>query len=169
MSGVEIGRGKNVTFEEFCDIADKLQDIPQKATETERDYFARLKGRYGIKRSRASLQLFKRAVKEFPGDRKAAWARYKAIQEEYKARNASKKEKESIDQGQEQNVVDYSEQIHGQMEMDLTPEPEKKPEMSDSTKMMRFLAGQVGEIVKALNAITEELKKLNGGGNDGET
>ena len=35
--------------------------------------------------------------------------------------------------------------------------------MSDSTKMMRFLAGQVGEIVKALNAITEELKKLNGG------
>jgi hypothetical protein len=36
--------------------------------------------------------------------------------------------------------------------------------------LMRFLAGQVGEIVRALNAITEELKKLNGGGNDdGET
>lgn len=68
-------------------------------------------------------------------------------------------------------VIDYTTApIEGQMEMDLTPEPEKKPEMSDSTKMMRFLAGQVGEIVKALNAITEELKKLNGGGNDdGET
>ena len=67
-------------------------------------------------------------------------------------------------------VIDYTTApIEGQMEMDLTPtEPEKKPEMSDSTKMMRFLAGQVGEIVKALNAITEELKKLNGGGNDGE-
>lgn len=62
-------------------------------------------------------------------------------------------------------VIDYTTApIPGQMEMDLTPpEPEKKPEMSDSTKMMRFLAGQVGEIVKALNAITEELKKLNGG------
>lgn len=61
-------------------------------------------------------------------------------------------------------VIDYTTApIEGQMEMDLTPEPEKKPEMSDSTKMMRFLAGQVGEIVKALNAITEELKKLNGG------
>lgn len=67
-------------------------------------------------------------------------------------------------------VIDYTTApVPGQMEMDLTPtEPEKKPEMSDSTKMMRFLAGQVGEIVKALNAITEELKKLNGGGNDGE-
>lgn len=170
MSGVENGRGKNVTFEEFCDIADKLQDIPQKATETERDYFARLKGKYGIKRSRSSLQIFKRAVKEFPGDRKEAWERYKAIQEEYKARNASKKEEESIDQGQEQNVVDYSEQIKGQMEMDLKPAaPEEKPEMSEATKMKRFLAAQVDEIVKALNAITEELKKLNGGGNDGET
>jgi len=61
-------------------------------------------------------------------------------------------------------VIDYTTApIEGQMEMDLTSEPEKKPEMSDSTKMMRFLAGQVGEIVKALNAITEELKKLNGG------
>lgn len=169
MSGVEVGRGKNVTFEEFCDIAEKFQDIPQKGTETERDYFDRLQERYGIKRSRATLQIIRRAVKEFPGDLKAAWERYKAIQEEYKARNTSKKETEKLDQEQEQNVVDYSEQIKGQMEMDLTPEPEKKPEMSDSTKMMRFLAGQVGEIVKALNAITEELKKLNGGGNDGET
>lgn len=164
MNGVEVGRGRNITFEEFCDIADKLQDIPQKMSETESEYFARLKEKYGIKRSRASLQIIRRAMKEFPGDKKAAWARYKDILKEYKARNASKKEMEKLDQEQEQNVVDYSEQIKGQMEMDLTQtEPEKKPEMSESTKMMRFLAGQVGEIVKALNAITEELKKLNGG------
>ena len=80
---------------------------------------------------------------------------------------AENKKKAAEDQPE---VIDYTTApIEGQMEMDLTPEPEKKPEMSDSTKMMRFLAGQVGEIVKALNAITEELKKLNGGGNDGET
>ena len=69
-------------------------------------------------------------------------------------------------------VVDYTKApIQGQMEMDLTPTaPEEKPEMSEATKMKRFLAAQVDEIVKALNAITEELKKLNGGGNDdGET
>lgn len=62
-------------------------------------------------------------------------------------------------------VVDYTlAPIEGQMEMDLEPEKaEKKPEMSAETKMKRFLAGQVSEIVKALNAITEELKKLNGG------
>lgn len=68
--------------------------------------------------------------------------------------------------GIEEEKEPEPEQIPGQMEMDLTPEPEKKPEKSDSTKMMRFLAGQVGEIVKALNAITEELKKLNGGDGD---
>ena len=74
---------------------------------------------------------------------------------------AENKKKAAEDQPE---VIDYTTApIEGQMEMDLTPEPEKKPEMSDSTKMMRFLAGQVGEIVKALNAITEELKKLNGG------
>lgn len=69
-------------------------------------------------------------------------------------------------------VVDYTKApIQGQMEMDLKPAaPEEKPEMSEATKMKRFLAAQVDEIVKALNAITEELKKLNGGGNDdGET
>ena len=55
-------------------------------------------------------------------------------------------------------------QLAGQMEMDLQPEKaEEKPEMSEAVKMKRFLAGQIGEIVKALNGITEELKKLNGG------
>lgn len=55
-------------------------------------------------------------------------------------------------------------QLTGQMEMDLQPEKaEEKPEMSEAVKMKRFLAGQIGEIVKALNGITEELKKLNGG------
>lgn len=61
-------------------------------------------------------------------------------------------------------VVDYTlAPIEGQMEMDLEPEKAEKPEMSAETKMKRFLAGQVSEIVKALNAITEELKKMNGG------
>lgn len=55
------------------------------------------------------------------------------------------------------------EQLMGQMEMDLQPEKAEKPEMSAETKMKRFMAGQISEIVKALNGITEELKKLNGG------
>lgn len=54
-------------------------------------------------------------------------------------------------------------QLAGQMEMDLQPEKAEKTEMSAETKMKRFLAGQISEIVKALNGITEELKKLNGG------
>ena len=84
--------------------------------------------------------------------------------ENRKASNRQTAENKKKAAEEQPEVIDYTTApIEGQMEMDLTPEPEKKPEMSDSTKMMRFLAGQVGEIVKALNAITEELKKLNGG------
>lgn len=94
----------------------------------------------------------------------------KTYLENRKASNRLTAENKKKTAEEQPEVIDYTTApIEGQMEMDLTPEPEKKPEMSDSTKMMRFLAGQVGEIVKALNAITEELKKLNGGGNDGET
>ena len=62
----------------------------------------------------------------------------------------------------ETETAPAEEQVPGQMVMDLTP-AEEKPEMSEAVKMKRFLAGQIGEIVKALNGITEELKKLNGG------
>ena len=88
----------------------------------------------------------------------------KTYLENRKASNRLTAENKKKTAEEQPEVIDYTTApIEGQMEMDLTPEPEKKPEMSDSTKMMRFLAGQVGEIVKALNAITEELKKLNGG------
>ena len=88
----------------------------------------------------------------------------KTYLENRKASNRQTAENKKKAAEEQPEVIDYTTApIEGQMEMDLTPEPEKKPEMRDSTKMKRFLAGQVGEIVKALNAITEELKKLNGG------
>ena len=65
----------------------------------------------------------------------------------------------------ETETAPAEEQMPGQMVMDLTP-AEEKPEMSEAVKMKRFLAGQIGEIVKALNGITEELKKLNGGADE---
>ena len=62
-------------------------------------------------------------------------------------------------------VIDYTTApIAGQMEMDLeAAQPEKNPEMSDTTKMMRFIASQVDKLTEALNAITAELQKMNGG------
>jgi len=62
-------------------------------------------------------------------------------------------------------VVDYTMvQVPGQMEMDLeAAKPEKKPEMSDTTKMMRFFASQVEKLAEALNGIAAELQKMNGG------
>ena len=73
-------------------------------------------------------------------------------------REQAEKDRETIQEQEKRRA-----QLAGQIEMDLQPEKAEKPEMSDQTKMMRFLAGQIGEIVKALNCITEELKKLNGG------
>ena len=74
-----------------------------------------------------------------------------------------KKEENRKAAERKQETQPEPEQITGQMEMDLkSAEPaEEKPEMSEAVKMKRFLAGQIGEIVKALNSITEELKKLN--------
>ena len=88
----------------------------------------------------------------------------KTYLENRKASNRLTAENKKKAAEEQPEVINYTTApIEGQMEMDLTPEKAEKPEMSAETKMKRFLAGQVGEIVKALNAITEELKKLNGG------
>ena len=88
----------------------------------------------------------------------------KTYLENRKASNRMTAENKKKAAEEQPEVINYTTApIEGQMEMDLTPEKAEKPEMSAETKMKRFLAGQVGEIVKALNAITEELKKLNGG------
>lgn len=48
-------------------------------------------------------------------------------------------------------------QLEGQMEMELAPAEEQKPEMSDQTKMMRLLAGQFDMTRKALADCTISL------------
>ena len=57
--------------------------------------------------------------------------------------------------------VQVNEQIAGQMKMDL---PEDKPEMSDTVKMMRFLAGRFDLIEKSqalgVAMINENLAKI---------
>lgn len=81
-------------------------------------------------------------------------------------REQAEKDRETIQEQEKRRA-----QLAGQIEMDLKAAEAKlsinqddvKPDMSEAVKMKRFLAGQIGEIVKALNGITEELKKLNGG------
>lgn len=66
-----------------------------------------------------------------------------AKQRERKAQKAQTKQLEL--QGGVDYQVQVNEQIEGQMKMDL---PEEKPEMSDTVKMMRFLAGRFDEMEK---------------------
>ena len=92
---------------------------------------------------------------------KAADFRLEAYLENRKESNRKDAERKAArKQKAETETAPAEEQVPGQMVMDLTP-AEEKPEMSEAVKMKRFLAGQIGEIVKALNWITEELKKLN--------
>ena len=94
---------------------------------------------------------------------KTADFRLETYLENRKASNRKDAERKAArKQKAETETAPAEEQVPGQMVMDLTP-AEEKPEMSEAVKMKRFLAGQIGEIVKALNGITEELKKLNGG------
>ena len=96
---------------------------------------------------------------------KTADFRLEAYLENRKESNRKDAERKAArKQKAETETAPAEEQVPGQIEMDLQPEKaEEKPEMSEAVKMKRFLAGQIGEIVKALNGITEELKKLNGG------
>ena len=94
---------------------------------------------------------------------KTADFRLEAYLENRKESNRKDAERKAArKQKAETETAPAEEQVPGQMVMDLTP-AEEKQEMSEAVKMKRFLAGQIGEIVKALNGITEELKKLNGG------
>ena len=92
---------------------------------------------------------------------KTADFRLEAYLENRKESNRKDAERKAArKQKAETETAPAEEQVPGQMVMDLM-QAEEKPEMSEAVKMKRFLAGQIGEIVKALNAITEELKKLN--------
>ena len=58
-------------------------------------------------------------------------------------------------------------QLAGQMEMNLKPETET-PEMSEQTKMMRFQAHLADRIIKKLDEILTELRRMQNGGVDDE-
>lgn len=88
-----------------------------------------------------------------------SWEAFCAWKEE-KARKEREKNRKTAEEkpAEEQEVP-------GQMRMDLEPAEEKKPEMSDQTKMMRFLAGKFGEgsetLEKSLEHIAMNIDKLN--------
>lgn len=88
--------------------------------------------------------------------------------EEYKAFKKEKAEKGRLrEQARKAEPKQAEEQAEGQIEMQLDPEEstEKKPEMSDQVKMMRFQAGQADRIIEKMmfnaDAILMKLDKLN--------
>lgn len=61
-------------------------------------------------------------------------------------------------------VSQAEEQVPGQICMNLQPAEEQKPEMSDQTKLMRFLAGKFGDeyelISTCMGSLTHHLVKI---------
>ena len=77
---------------------------------------------------------------------------YLEIRKESNRKSAEKKAAETV-------------QLAGQMEMNLKPEAEA-PEMSEQTKMMRFQAHLADRIIKKLDEILTELRRMQDGGDD---
>lgn len=79
---------------------------------------------------------------------------YLEIRKESNRKSAEKKAAETV-------------QLAGQMEMNLKPEAEA-PEMSEQTKMMRFQAHLADRIIKKMDEILTELRRMQDGGVDDE-
>ena len=95
-----------------------------------------------------------------------SWEGYCRFKDEKAAKQRERKAKQTQPKQLElQGGVDYqvqvNEQLAGQMKMDL---PEEKPELSDTVKMMRFLAGRFDLIEKSqalgVAMINENLAKI---------
>ena len=95
-----------------------------------------------------------------------SWEGYCRFKDEKAAKQRERKAKQAQPKQLElQGGVDYqvqvNEQIAGQMKMDL---PEEKPELSDTVKMMRFLAGRFDAMEKSqaqeMALIHESLGKI---------
>lgn len=70
------------------------------------------------------------------------------------SRNERKKELKGQKQAEEQ---EKEEQVPGQISMDLQPAEEQKPEMSEQTKLMRFLAGKFNEMDTTVQVTQAEI------------
>lgn len=86
-------------------------------------------------------------------------------EEEEKIRFPLKVEKvETTEDGISVVARQAEEQVPGQICMNLQPAEEQKPEMSDQTKLMRFLAGKFGdeyELISAcMGSLTHHLVKI---------
>lgn len=89
------------------------------------------------------------------------WEKY----EEFKKEKAEKgRQREAARRKAEEQPAEEP-QIEGQIRMDLVPAEEPKPEMSEQTKMMRFLAGRFELIEKSqalgVEILRMEIDKLN--------
>ena len=79
-----------------------------------------------------------------------------------KYRENDQKEREGQKRKTEQEP-EAEEQVPGQMEMDLQPAEEQKPEMSEQVKMMRFQAAQTEKIIGSIQAAAEKIMENNTG------
>ena len=145
-------KNRRMTEEEFTEIVTIMAEVPRKTKEKQRDYFERLK-RYGVTRSRFTLQMVEAVIKEEPKDMGAAFDIYK------KKMTATNNKKENNQEPKEEN------QIPGQIEMDMTQQSQEKPELSDQVKMMRFQAHEADLIIRSIEEtgvmVRMMLDKLN--------
>ena len=134
----EAKKSGKLTREEFIGIVTVMADVPRKEKETQRDYFERIR-RYGVSRSRFTMQIIEAALKDEKDPEKA----YEVYRDKMKE-TTKRKEPEA------------EEQIPGQMQMEIQPAEEQK-ETIDQAKMIRFQAGQFTETRTAVTECTDRI------------
>ena len=92
---------------------------------------------------------------------------YLEIRKESNRKTAENRAKKSLAIEVDLRPQMQKEQLVGQMEMNLKPVTET-PEMSEQTKMMRFQAHLTDRIIKKLDEILTELRKMQNGGAEDE-
>ena len=83
----------------------------------------------------------------------------------YTENQKARREREKQQKAKPEETERPAEEVAGQICMELTPAEEPKPEMSEQTKMMRFLAGQADKMIiqqaQWMDEICMKLNKLN--------
>lgn len=104
-------------------------------------------------------------VAELLGINSSTVSRIEAAGYDLKTYTENRKIRREKEKKQKTEEPRAEEQVEGQMQMDLTPAEDQKPEMSDQVKMMRFQAHQADEIMKRIEqaevAICSKLDRLN--------
>ena len=159
---------RKLSFEEFRRLVQVLEDVPQRGDETQREYLARLRDRYGA-RSRFTMQMIIQAITdaEDEQDLEEIWQLYRDKVGGKKPEPPAEEQKAAEEQvpGQMRMEIPERTMLKAAAEIQSEPETDRiaagNPEpYYDQVKMMRFIAGQVDKLYMKMDKVNDTLCQI---------